>query len=327
MVSNALSKPASETVRFRFAPGLTPSERKTLAGLVGEPYEFMPDELFERADAEPRVFEADVVIERPSTQWYAKLDRKPGAQEPRHGDELPLLSKEQEHAAFLRFNYCRFRAEAARRSLSLPHVAAGKGRELLRWHRRAQHWRELIAEYNLALVLAMSRRLPSDRVDHSEMIAEGNMALLRAIDKFRCDRGFKFSTYACRAILKAFSRAGVKEAKYRSRNPAHFDPGFERTNWAELEHERRERECAEELRRIIRENTAELTSTELRVVRSRFNLDGNDEARRPSLVQVGRQVGLAKERVRQIQISAMAKLKKTLEREFLDGTATPIGSS
>ena len=43
-------------------------------------------------------------------------------------------------------------------------------------------------------------------VDFAEVVSEGNMALIRAVDKFNVERGFKFSTYACRAILKAFSR-------------------------------------------------------------------------------------------------------------------------
>ena len=55
------------------------------------------------------------------------------------------------------------------------------------------------------------------------------MALLRAVDKFDAGRGYKFSTYACRAILKAFSRQGMKLSKYRQRFPTDFDPKLEKS--------------------------------------------------------------------------------------------------
>ena len=46
----------------------------------------------------------------------------------------------------------------------------------------------------------------------------------RCVNKFDSERGFKFSTYACRAILKSFYRYGSKQAKYRQRAPHEFDP-------------------------------------------------------------------------------------------------------
>ena len=51
--------------------------------------------------------------------------------------------------------------------------------------------------------------------EFAEIVSEGNMALMRAVDKFSVDRGFKFSTYACRAILKAFSRTAMKSSRHR----------------------------------------------------------------------------------------------------------------
>ena len=79
---------------------------------------------------------------------------------------------------------------------------------MLRWYRTAKGYREQIAETNLALVLAMAKRTRMSEVDFADLVSEGNMALLRSVDKFDCRRGFKFSTYACRAILKAFSPSG-----------------------------------------------------------------------------------------------------------------------
>ena len=304
---------------LRFATTLTPAERRALETLVREPYEFMEDARFVEADADARIFDTDVRLERSGTQWYDHLERRADPQRAFDRKALPLFSASEEQAAFLRYNYCRFRVEQTRLSMALPRVAATKGRTLLRWHHQALHWRELIAEHNLALVLAMSRRLPAAQVDLSEMIAEGNVALVRAIDKFRCDRGFKFSTYACRAILKAFSRAGQKEFKHRQRNPVHFDPVLERSDWGEQRALQHQQDCVDELKRIVARNRAKLSHDELAVIRGRFNLDRGDDPRSTTLEAVGRQIGLTKERVRQIQLKALAKLKETLQVEFLDG--------
>lgn len=307
-------------VALRFGDGLSEAERRELDELVREPYEFMSDARFEALDAEATLFDPDVVIERPSTQWYDHLGLGTSRlSSDAKVDKLPLLRNDQQELAFLRFNYCRYRAEQARRSMALPRVARTKAREMLKWHRQAQHWRELLAEYNLGLVLAMARKLPKDQIDHSELIAEGNLALLRSIDKFRCDRGFRFSTYACRSILQLFGRTLQKQAKYRTRFPVHHDPDFERSDWADQKAQSQEADCVDELKRIIASNRASLSDTEIEVVRRRFNFEEPDRKRPATLEAVGRQIGVTKERVRQIQKHALNKLKQTLEDEFIDG--------
>ena len=79
----------------------------------------------------------------------------------------------------------------------------------------------------------MAKRVRLKDVDFGDQISEGNMALLRAVDKFDASRGFKFSTYACRAILKSFSRQGMKSTRYRQRFPTGFDPSLESSNYPE----------------------------------------------------------------------------------------------
>ena len=61
--------------------------------------------------------------------------------------------------------------------------------QLLHWHRKAERIREQIAETNLALVLAMAKRTRMSEVDFADLVSEGNMALLRAVDKFDAGRG------------------------------------------------------------------------------------------------------------------------------------------
>jgi RNA polymerase primary sigma factor len=51
------------------------------------------------------------------------------------------------------------------------------------------------------------------------------------VEKFDCSRGFKFSTYSCRAILKSFSRVAMRASRYRGKFPAEFDPAMERSDF------------------------------------------------------------------------------------------------
>jgi RNA polymerase primary sigma factor len=138
------------------------------------------------------------------------------------------------------------------------------------------------------------------------------MALLRAVDKFSVDRGFKFSTYACRAILKAFSRTAQKASRYRSRFPVEFEPELEKSDWADRKRDIVEEDCIDELKQIVERNLADLSDTEQTVIRRRFNWQDHED--NPlTLEEVGKIIGVTKERVRQIQNKALLKIRQVME--------------
>jgi RNA polymerase sigma factor (sigma-70 family) len=241
-----------------------------------------------------------------------------------------ILTAKEEQALFLQYNYCRFRVCLIRDELlDMPAVDIDLAREMLRWYRQADALRDQIAQTNLALVLAMAKRTRMSEVDFGDLVSEGNMALLRAVDKFDAGRGFKFSTYACRAILKAFSRAGMKLSKHRNLFPTGFDPEFERSDYMETKRAGEEEDCADEVKQIVETNQAHLTKIEQQVIKHRFKLVAPDVANEPpppvvrtdgkplTLQQVGQIIGVTKERVRQIQNGAMAKIRERLETGYL----------
>jgi RNA polymerase sigma factor (sigma-70 family) len=191
-------------------------------------------------------------------------------------------------------------------------------REYLQWDRRTERTRSDIVRVNMPLVLAMAKRTRIHGVDFADLISEGNLALMRSVDKFDCARGFKFSTYACRAILKSFSRVATRTSRYRGHFPTEFDPTLEKSDHLEKKRVGVEDDCVDELRAILGENTAQLSDVEVTVIRARFALDGSDptegESRRgKTLEQVGEMIGVTKERVRQIQNKALGKLRVALE--------------
>ncbi len=231
-----------------------------------------------------------------------------------------VLTADAERQLFLTFNYCRYRAMRILDRFRGRRLDATNTRELLRWERLAEERRAEIVQSNTSLVLAMARRAKNVGVELPELVSEGNLALLRCVDKFDASRGFKFSTYACRAILASFSRTATKASRTRNVFPTSYDPSIERSDYLERKRERIELECIDELRQILVENSAELSSVERRVLDARFSLDQDDQqsevVKRLTLDQVGVLLGVSKERVRQIQNQALLKLRAVLEQRL-----------
>ncbi|MCY2929729.1 MAG: sigma-70 family RNA polymerase sigma factor [Planctomycetota bacterium] len=224
------------------------------------------------------------------------------------------LGREAEAQLFLKYNFARYQlARLQEQQAKKPSVK--RAVEMTHWHEQVQHVREELAAANLSLVIAMAKRTRIPNVEFPELISEGNVALLRAIEKFDVSRGFKFSTYACRAILKGFNRMAGKTGRYTSRFGVNFDPELERSDY-DLHRDEIERdELVEDVRDVFARNRAALTEIEQTVLRERFGLDGKGEGK--TLAEVSRVVGLSNERVRQVQNRAMAKLKNVLGDRYV----------
>ena len=197
---------------------LSRREEHFLSRLLEKEIDFTDANVFHEEDAETTIFGLDEV-DRPDVSWYRPLmeDLIPtrGRAEPPRSNKSVLLTGAQERILFLKFNYARFRMRAVQIAIGKARPDLAQAREMLQWHAIAAGFREQIAETNLALVLAMAKRVRIMDGEFADLVGEGNMALMRSVDKFDCERGFKFSTYACRAILKAFSRHGMKSRRGR----------------------------------------------------------------------------------------------------------------
>jgi RNA polymerase primary sigma factor len=295
--------------------GLSASEERLLRQILAEPMDYIDSEAFYEPDAESRIYEQAPVIEKPDVAWYRPLmdDLTPSKHQTTKNAGTVLLSGAQERVLFLQYNYARHRVAELQREVGLNDPTEEQAREILKWYRIAMEYREQIAETNLALVLAMAKRTRMSEVDFADLVSEGNMALLRSVDKFDCGRGFKFSTYACRAILKAFSRQGMKLSKYRQRFPTDFDPALEKSDHLETVRATHERETADEVKHIVMSNEADLTDVEQTVIYHRFGINAKENAPPLTLEQVGQIIGVTKERVRQIQNKALEKIRLALE--------------
>ncbi|TVQ63214.1 MAG: sigma-70 family RNA polymerase sigma factor [Phycisphaerales bacterium] len=308
-----------------YARRLSDRDEALLKQILSKPQDYIDSPAFYEDDAATKIYDEAPDIQKPDTTWYHPVMDDISAQRGRtvKSAQQVILTGAEEKVLFHQFNYARHCIREIQKVIEASpsrQPTPDQAEELLRWHRLAERIREQIAETNLALVLAMAKRTRMSEVDFADLVSEGNMALLRAVDKFDAGRGYKFSTYACRAILKAFSRQGMKLSKYRQRFPTDFDPKLERSNYLETKRADFEKDAADEVRRIVLDNRADLTDVERTVIEYRFNLreDGPIEDEKPmTLEQVGQIIGVTKERVRQIQNKAMEKIRLKLESNFL----------
>ncbi len=222
---------------------------------------------------------------------------------------LGRIGVEEEILLFKQLHYCGFQLsrmyKAAERSFS-----SAKKREYSIWAQRYHQVRTRLVEANLGLVYDLIGRSRFDNLDRDEMTSEGMMALLRAVDTFDPWRGFRFSTYACNAILRAFARAALQDTRRRSKMLGSYDEDFERSDVPEQTRQDQRALFAERLRRTLRLDNADLTDVEKTVLARRFPLEEGKP--RQTLEEIGTMMRVSKERVRQIQLSAIAKLRQTL---------------
>jgi len=293
--------------------------RAQIETLLAENYAFMDSPVFKQRGIEKELFNFEVEPALPLTSWY-----QPTREE--IADQLKgtpqLMKAPEEKLMFLRFNYSKFRLTKLQKKLLKDGIDKETAEQFLEWHRRFEHFREYLVRTNLALVLAMAKRTRLGDTDFAEIVSEGNMALLRAVDKFNVERGFKFSTYACRAILKAFSRTAMKSSRHKSRFPVEFEPDLEKSDWSDRKRDMVEEDCVDELKQIVDRNLAELSDVEQTVIRRRFNWQQQEE--NPlTLEEVGKIIGVTKERVRQIQNKALLKIRNVMEEGVLRTKTVP----
>jgi len=312
--------PATEMKRTPKRSPVPRALRERVEALLADNFAYMDSPVFRRKNVERELFTDGVEPELPMTSWY-----QPTADDV--DDEAiktpQLMTASEEKVMFLRFNFSKRRLSELKKTIEKDGLSVDLAHQVIEWHRRFEHYREYLVRTNLALVLAMAKRTRLGQTDFAEIVSEGNMALLRAVDKFSVDRGFKFSTYACRAILKAFSRTSMKSMRHRNHFPVEFEPDLERSDWQDRRREQVESECVDELKTIIDRNLADLSSIEETVIRRRFNWQQQDE--NPlTLEEVGQIIGVTKERVRQIQNKALQKIKQVLEEGVLRTRSGPV---
>jgi RNA polymerase sigma factor (sigma-70 family) len=212
----------------------------------------------------------------------------------------PLLGPQRERALFLKFNYYKFRFVRARRQMDVQ-FARSRDLDVMERHlRHAQQVKNQIVQANLRLVVSVARRHWRPGLDLMELVSDGNIILMRAAESFDTHRGNRFSTYATLALMKGFAR-GVSRTQSLT-TAAGGDVGLE--NLPE-----RSRVSAIDqfaLREDVGAMLGRLSDRERSVLVGHFGLNETAPA---TYEQIGDRLGLSKQRIRQIEQIALAKLR------------------
>src|SRR5208282_3995543 len=148
-----------------------------------------------------------------------------------------------------------------------------------------------------------------------ELLSDGNMSLIRAVEKFDFGRGNKFSTYASWAIMKNFARSIPEERHRRERYVTGHEDLFE----AAPDVRSNEQEClasTEQAAHRVNRLLDYLEPREREIIRMRAGLD--DHSKGMTLEEIGQQLGITKERVRQLNVRIMAKLRTIAREQHMD---------
>jgi RNA polymerase sigma factor (sigma-70 family) len=239
--------------------------------------------------------------------------------------EVPLLNKEQEQHLFRKMNFLKHKASLLRRRLlkegvsqvDPARVRIAELRRIDELQEQANEIKDRLISANMRLVANIAKKHAAQSAGENfwELMSDGNMSLIRAVEKFDYSRNFKFSTYASWAIMKNFARSIPEEIHRRER----FVTGHEDVFDAAPDVRTDEHEvvaATERATSCVNRLLEYLEPREREIIRMRAGLD--DHAKNMTLEEIGQQFGITKERVRQLNARAMKKLKEIVKDQHLD---------
>ncbi|WP_146403586.1 sigma-70 family RNA polymerase sigma factor [Planctomycetes bacterium CA13] len=230
--------------------------------------------------------------------------------------DVPLLNREQEYHLFRKMNYLKHKTNLLRDNLQ----SAGSAKSAMmdqidNLYEEAVKVKNRIVQCNLRLVVSIAKRHVASTDDFFALVSDGNMSLIRAVEKFDYSRGNKFSTYASWAIMKNFARTIPSEFKHRDRFRTTTEELFLARQDDRLDpyaEESVQRSRQRELSKIL----DRLDEREQKIITARFGLGRGSEPL--TLKEVGEEMGVTKERIRQLEARALTKLREAADEAKID---------
>ncbi|MCO6454956.1 MAG: sigma-70 family RNA polymerase sigma factor [Pirellulaceae bacterium] len=229
--------------------------------------------------------------------------------------EAPLLSADAERRLFRALNYLKFRANALRATLDPARPAAATIEQIDHLLAAANGVRDRILKSNMRLVISVVKKFVNPQYSFDEMLSDGIASLIQAVDKFDYDRGFRFSTYAYRAVARNAFRQVTQRQRELSGNcgvsgdAVPDEPQQPSASTLSVAHWL-------QLRETLSGMLDQLDSRERMIIEGRFALGDVRDSR--TFQSLADELGVSKERVRQLEQRAVGKLQRMASNLHLE---------
>lgn len=271
-------------------------------GFIGNPD-------FAKPRAGRAIFAEDLGLAPRRSELGIAALRKSGVDLPIHLSRLceaPLLTQEQEQLLFKRMNFLMHQASVHRSLLNADRPSRVRLDLIEKLVALAEWHRDRIVEANLRLVFSIVKKFVNPNNTFDDLLSDGIVGLIRAVEKFDYDRGFRFSTYATQVVRRNSYRTVVVNQQDRQKVAS----GLQDMD-LEISDEGRSSAISEkrwhELRSRLAVMLDDLDRREKFIVRARFSLGSHRKVH--TLQSLADRLGISKERVRQLERRAMDKLR------------------
>ena len=234
--------------------------------------------------------------------------------------DTAVLNREREVELFRRYNYLKYLACETRAGIKPACVSGARLAEIENYLAEAEAIKKMIIEANLRLVVSIAGKHGGGGANFLELVSKGNFALTKAVEEFDYTRGIRFSKHASLNIAKEYAKVSGKSTELtreKAGSLANIQRYLKTTEAAGVVSIERARQS---LVQVIKD---ELDENEQYIILNHFGLVGSlIRKKKKTLQQIGEDLGLTKERIRQIELVALQKLRHSLsieEFELLTG--------
>ena len=283
--------------------------------LLDQPLDYIYHSSFDDPGAEANITGRMPGLEEYETQKLQMRIPKDAPPELASLYEMPLLNKDQEQHLFRKMNFLKHKANQLKGKLDPTRARIQDLKRIEDLQNEATAIKDQLISSNMRLVVAIAKRHAAQTDNFFELLSDGNMSLIRAVEKFDFSRGNKFSTYASWAIMKNFARSIPEEKRRRERYVTGHEEMFDaapdtRTDEQEIV------SAVEQTKYRVNRLLEYLEPRERQIIRMRAGLDNYSEGM--TLEEIGQQLGITKERVRQLNVRIMNKLRTIAREQKMD---------
>lgn len=295
-----IDRPATES-RDSVSTATHSDLQKQTRSLLRTEISFVPNPEFRCADV--------AELERTFSWSNSSTSASPARELPAHLARLcesDLLTAEEERSLFRRMNLLKFWANRLRCQLDPDRPAPAKITRLTQYVDEAERIRDHLIKSNMRLVLSIARKFVSPQNSFDDLLSDGVMCLMQAVEKFDFARGFRFSTYAYRSVSRSLYRT-INENRRQIAQLGGYDSSIadrvldtSRSNLTDR--------LEEQQRALLMDAVGRLDRRERFIIRSRFALGSH--RRKRTCRELAERLGISKERVRQLEQRAILRIEE-----------------